>query len=196
MSKSLGNFFIVREVLDQLRDAEVLRLFLLSSHYRGPINYSPSQLQQADETLAGLYRALKDAPEQGLPSESAMASFREAMDDDFNTPEALAVAQTAARELNSAKDRGDREASATAASTLRRIGAVLGLLQQDPTAYLKRGSGVQKLDVGEIEALLERRKAARLNKNFHESDRIRDELAAAGVLLEDKPGGVTEWRRI
>src|SRR5208283_1512293 len=103
MSKSLGNFFTVREVLKTLRDPEVLRLFLLSSHYRGPINYSAAQLAQADETLLGLYRALKDTGTSGSVDAEQLARFRAAMDDDFNTPDALAVAQNVARELNQAK---------------------------------------------------------------------------------------------
>ncbi|HMD28357.1 MAG TPA: cysteine--tRNA ligase, partial [Steroidobacteraceae bacterium] len=107
MSKSLGNFFTVREVLKTLRDAEVLRFFLLSSHYRGPINYSAAQLAQADETLLGLYRALKDTAPQGSVDAAEIQRFRAAMDDDFNTPDALAVAQNVARELNLAKAAGD-----------------------------------------------------------------------------------------
>ena len=107
MSKSLGNFFTVREVLKTLRDPEVLRFFLLSSHYRGPINYSAAQLAQADETLLGLYRALKDAAPQGAVDAAEVERFRAAMDDDFNTPEALAVMQGVARNLNLAKAAGD-----------------------------------------------------------------------------------------
>ena len=122
MSKSLGNFFTVRDVLKTLRDPEVLRFFLLGSHYRGPINYSTAQLAQADETLAGLYRALKDtvpaapceamAPVVGAPGraperDAALAEFHAAMEDDFNTPEAMAVVAGVARELNIAKAAGE-----------------------------------------------------------------------------------------
>jgi len=195
MSKSLNNFFTVRDLLDTMRDPEVMRLFLLSSHYRGPINYSMMQLEQADETLLGFYRALKDAPDGGIADESVISRFREAMDDDFNTPDALAVAQAAARELNAAKARNDAVAARTAAGSLRAIGAVLGLFQQDPVAYLKRGLKAGSLSDTDIERRLEQRRAARKAKDFALSDRIRDELGAAGVLLEDKPGGVTEWRR-
>jgi cysteinyl-tRNA synthetase len=195
MSKSLKNFFTVRDVLGTLRDPEVMRLFLLSSHYRGPINYSLSQLEQADETLLGFYRALKDAPAGGTADAAVIGRFREAMDDDFNTPEALAVAQSAARELNAAKARGDTAAARTASATLREIGKVLGLFQADPSAFLKRGLQTGLLTDADIETRLEQRRAARKAKDFALSDRIRDELHAAGVLLEDKPGGVTEWRR-
>ena len=195
MSKSLGNFFTVREVLKTLRDPEVMRFFLLSSHYRGPINYSETQLAQADETLLGLYRALKDAPGGGQPDDAEVAQFRAAMDDDFNTPEALAVMQGVARGLNLAKAARDEAATAKAAATLRALGETLGILQQDPGSYLKRSVGVKQLADDEVERLLESRRAARALKNFAESDRIRDLLSDAGILLEDKPGGRTEWRR-
>jgi cysteinyl-tRNA synthetase len=195
MSKSLGNFFTLREVLKTLRDPEVMRFFLLSSHYRGPINYSAVQLAQADETLLGLYRALKDAGESGSVDEARYAQFREAMDDDFNTPEALAVLQGAARELNQAKAEGNAPKRAAAAATLRSMGAVLGILQQNPDAYLKRSVGAKQMEDAEVEALLAARQAARAAKNFAESDRIREKLAASGIVLEDKAGAATQWRR-
>ena len=195
MSKSLGNFFTLREVLKTLRDPEVMRFFLLSSHYRGPINYSAAQLAQADETLLGLYRALKDAGDSGSVDAERFAEFRRAMDDDFNTPEALAAMQGAARELNQSKAAGSAERSADAAATLRAMGAVLGVLQQDPDSFLKRSVGEKTISDGDIEALLAARRAARAAKDFAESDRIREQLTAAGILLEDKPGGVTQWRR-
>ena len=195
MSKSLGNFFTVREVLKTLRDPEVLRFFLLSSHYRGPINYSAAQLAQADETLLGLYRALKDAAPQGAVDAGEVERFRAAMDDDFNTPDALAVMQGVARTLNLAKAAGNLSAASNGAATLRALGAILGVLQQDPDNYLKRSAGTKSLSDGEIEALLVSRREARAVRDFAESDRIRDVLSAAGILLEDKPGGRTEWRR-
>jgi cysteinyl-tRNA synthetase len=218
MSKSLGNFFTVRDVLKTLRDPEVLRFFLLSSHYRGPINYSSAQLAQADETLAGLYRALKGAPAEApaaVPAAdparvspdadggSASAYQREvrgrfaaAMDDDFNTPDALAVVQGVARDLNIAKAAGDGARAWEAANALRSMGRILGLLHQDPELYLKRGlaAGAGLTDA-QVEEQLSARRVARAAKNFAESDRIRDALHAAGILLEDKPGGVTQWRR-
>src|SRR5258707_4606533 len=195
MSKSLGNFFTVREVLKTLRDPEVLRFFLLSSHYRGPINYSAAQLAQADETLLGLYRALKDAAPEGSADPEDAARFRAAMDDDFNTPEAFAVLQGVARTVNQAKAAGDLRGASKAAATLRALGAIVGVLQQDPDTYLKRSAGNKNLSDEEVEALLASRRAARALKQFAESDRIRDLLNAAGILLEDKPGGRTEWRR-
>jgi cysteinyl-tRNA synthetase len=210
MSKSLGNFFTVRDVLKTLRDPEVLRFFLLSSHYRGPINYSSAQLAQADETLAGLYRALKGAPTGAFANARAEAGgsdgayeidvrerFEAAMDDDFNTPDAMAVVQGVARDLNSAKAAGDDSRARDAARAMLSMGRILGLFQQDPEAYLKRGLGTGEngLSDVEVENQLAARRLARAAKNFAESDRIRDALTAAGILLEDKPGGVTEWRR-
>ncbi len=195
MSKSLGNFFTVREVLKTLRDPEVLRFFLLSSHYRGPINYSSVQLTQADETLLGLYRALKEAGTSGAVNAEWMGQFREAMDDDFNTPEALATMQGVAREINQAKAAGDALKAAGGAATLLAMGAVLGVLQQEPDAYLKRSVGSQTVSDADVDALLAARKAARAAKDFGESDRIRAQLTAAGILLEDRPGGATQWRR-
>ena len=195
MSKSLGNFFTVREVLKTLRDPEVLRFFLLSSHYRGPINYSAAQLAQADETLLGLYRALKDSVPSGSVDAAEVARFREAMDDDFNTPGAFAVMQGVARTLNLAKAAGDPSAASVAAATLRALGATLGVLQQDPDTFLKRSAGSKRLSDEEVETLLSSRREARAAKDFAESDRIRNLLTAADILLEDKPGGRTEWRR-
>ena len=206
MSKSLGNFFTVRDVLKTLRDPEVLRFFLLSSHYRGPINYSAAQLAQADETLLGLYRALKGTeslltqdPDAPGDCEGAMDDFHAAMQDDFNTPEAFAVLQGVARDLNSAKAAGDAAGASRRAAALKAMGATLGILQQPPDLYLKRAAAAApaagSLTDLEIEELLAERRAARAAKNFAASDRIREQLSAVGVVLEDKPGGVTEWRR-
>jgi cysteinyl-tRNA synthetase len=207
MSKSLGNFFTVREVLKTLRDPEVLRFFLLSSHYRGPINYSTAQLTQADETLAGLYRALKDTPVREPAGadpahEEAMRKFHTAMEDDFNTPEAIAALSGTARELNIAKAANDAARVSSAARSLLAMGQVLGLLQQAPETYLKRGSAAAGGEAAgaawsdeRIEGLIAARRAARAAKNFREADRIRDELSAAGLVLEDKPDGTSEWRR-
>jgi cysteinyl-tRNA synthetase len=198
MSKSLGNFFTVREVLPLVRP-EVLRYFVLSSHYRGPINYSEENLIQADAALERLYLALRgvsSASSSALPEE-----FHRAMTDDFNTPEALAVVQSLARDLNAAKAAGDSARAETLATTMRVCGAVLGILTLEAEDYLRRprslaaegGSGKQITDAT-IESLIAARTAARKAKNFKESDRIRDELAAAGVMLEDGPKGTT-WRR-
>ena len=198
MSKSLGNFFTVREVLPTLRHPEVLRYFILSSHYRGPINYSLEQLDQAEAALRGLYTALQDLPEGSAPPGEATARFEEAMDDDFNTPEALAVLQALAREVNLAKDARQVSNAASLAAELRALANVLGLLTVPAAQWFrlpKRVVGSTGLTDEEIERLIEARAAARQGRNWAESDRIRDELAKAGIVLEDRPGGKTAWRR-
>ena len=207
MSKSLGNFFTLREVLPLLRHPEVLRFFVLSSHYRGPINYSPQQLEQADAGLGRLYTALRDLPAVAPVAGAHTARFLESMDDDFNTPEALAVLQTLAREVNTARDAGDAQRAAALAAELTALGGVLGLLAVPPAEWFRLvkpvalaggGSGDAigaVLTDGEIEARIAARAAARRARDWTESDRIRDELASRGVILEDKPGGATTWRR-
>jgi cysteinyl-tRNA synthetase len=202
MSKSLGNFFTVRDVLPRLRP-EVLRAFLLSSQYRAPVNYTDDNLRQADAALQRLYLALRDVEPaaEAVPGEATRA-FAEAMDDDYNTPGAIAALQDAARELNVAKAAGVRPRAAALAAELRRLGGLLGLLGQPASAWLAAPStlaagaaaGNGTLDAGEIERRIEARIEARRARNWAESDRIRDELAAAGVLLEDGPSGTT-WRR-
>ncbi|MBK7250133.1 MAG: cysteine--tRNA ligase [Gammaproteobacteria bacterium] len=198
MSKSLGNFFTIRDVLARLRDPEVLRYFFLSSHYRGPISYSPGQLGQADAALGRLYTALRDLPlpatDEAAPQGAATERFQAVMDDDFNTPEAVATLQGLAREVNSARARGDMAAAAAAGAELRLLGRVLGLLQREPEAWFRAGVPGAISDA-RIAELIEARAAARKAKNWAQSDRVRDELAQAGVILEDKPGGQTVWRR-
>ncbi len=192
MSKSLGNFFTVREVLPKLRHPEVLRYFILASHYRGPINYSLDQLEQADSGLQRIYTALRGLPPvAGVESEHS-ARFRAVMDDDFNTPEAIAVLQNMAREINSANAAGEQAKAAVLAAELRALGAVLGLAQVDPDQWARLGV---TLSDAEIEERISARLAARKAKNWKEADRIRQELAQAGVVLEDKPDGTTIWRR-
>jgi cysteinyl-tRNA synthetase len=200
MSKSLGNFFTLREVFPRLRHPEVLRYFLLSSHYRGPINYSFEQLEQADAALGRLYTALRDLPAAPLAAGEHTARFHESMDDDLNTPEALAALQTLAREVNSAKAAGDAARAATLAAELHALGQVLGLFTMPSAEWFRlakpavvRATGT--LSDAEVEGRIAARAAARRAKNWAESDRIRDELAAAGIILEDKPGGETSWRR-
>jgi cysteinyl-tRNA synthetase len=209
MSKSLGNFFTLREVLPRLRHPEVMRMFLLSSHYRGPINYSAVQLEQADAALTRLYTALRGlgtvaaGAGQGATAGAASARFDAVLDDDFNTPEALAVLQELAREINSARAAGQLDAAAPLAAEMRRLGAVLGLLQLDPEAWFRMRAGAfgadssaaPQLGEAEIEAQIAARLAARKARDFALADRIRAELAAAGVLLDDQPGGRTVWRR-
>ena len=209
MSKSLGNFFTLREVLAQLRHPEVLRFLILSSHYRGPINYSPEQLEQADARLGRLYTALRELPPVVQVAGPYTARFLESMDDDFNTPEALAVLQTLAREVNTARDAGDAGRAAALAAELAALGGLLGLLNVPPAEWfrlakpapLARGGGDADRSGGtvlsdvEIEARIAARAIARRARNWAESDRIRDELAAGGVIVEDKAGGATTWRR-
>jgi cysteinyl-tRNA synthetase len=201
MSKSLGNFFTVREVMPKLRP-EVMRAFILSSHYRGPINYTEDNLRQADAALSRLYLSLRDArPAAVAPSTGWTARFREAMDDDFNTPESLAVLQSLARELNTAKAAGEQSDAGALAAELKSLAGPLGLLGYEPGEWLAMRSALtagpaagEELDDARIVALIEARTAARQARNWSESDRLRDELAAAGVILEDGPGGTT-WRR-
>jgi cysteinyl-tRNA synthetase len=198
MSKSLGNFFTLREVLPTLRHPEVLRYFVMSSHYRGPINYSLGQLEQADAALGGLYTALRDLPQTPAPGDNEHSEhFHESMDDDFNTPEALAVLQALAREVNAARDAGEESRAAGLAAQLRGLGAVLGLLELPPARWfrLTRPAARPSMSDAQVEERVAARAAARRAKLWAESDRIRDELAAAGVILEDKPGGETRWRR-
>jgi len=200
MSKSLGNFFTLREVLPRLRHAEVLRYFVLASHYRGPINYSLDQLEQADAALGRLYTALRDLPLLAPSPSEHGERFLEAMDDDLNTPEALAVLQTLAHEVNSARAAGVHQRAAALGAELGALGQVLGLFampaaQRFRLAKPPAADAAPALDDAEVEARIAARAAARRAKNWAESDRIRDELAAAGVVLEDKPGGKTTWRR-
>ena len=203
MSKSVGNFFTVRDVLKGLRHPEVMRYFILSSHYRGPINYSLDQLEQADAALGRIYTALRDLPTEPAVHTDYTARFHEVMDDDLNTPEAFAILQRMTREINSARDRGKMVRAAQLGAELRSLGGVLGLLRLDPADWFRRSAslsadrtgGGPSLTDAEVEGRVEARLNARQARNFAESDRIRDELAAAGVIVEDKPGGRTTWRR-
>ena len=205
MSKSLGNFFTVREVLPTLRHPEVLRYFILSSHYRGPINYSLDQLDQADAALGRLYTALRELPAVAAVESEYTARFHEVMDDDFNTPEAIAVFQTMSREINIAKAAGKTTQAAELAAELRAIAGVVGLLKVDPEDWARRSKGAMpgqtaaagtQLTDAAIEALIQARIEARQARDWAQSDRIRDELVQAGIILEDKPGGKTVWRRL
>ncbi len=193
MSKSLGNFFTVREVLKKF-EPEVMRYFILGSHYRSPLDYSDENLQGAKAALTRLYLALKDLAPTG-EAEAAVEyeeKFQAAMDDDFNTPGALAVLFELARDINKLREDGSVTAAPLGAA-LRRLGGVLGLLQHDPQAFL-RGGATGSLSNAQIEALIVRRSEARKNKNWAESDRLRDELKSQGVILEDTAGR-TSWRR-
>ncbi|MEW6132454.1 MAG: cysteine--tRNA ligase [Pseudomonadota bacterium] len=190
MSKSLGNFFTIREVLGKF-NPEVVRFFILRAHYRSPLNYSDAHLDDAKGALTRLYTALKNVP----PAEVALdwsdpwaARFKAAMDEDFGTPEAMAVLFELANEVNRTHD-------ARLAGLLKSLGGVLGLLQADPEDFLKRPVGeAGGLEDAAIDAMIAARAAAKKARNFKEADRIRDELKAAGVILEDGPQGTT-WRR-
>ena len=193
MSKSLGNFFTVRELLKRYRP-EVVRFFLLASHYRSPLNYTEQNLEAAKASLARLYTALREVtPEQGSDGAHGLR-FHQAMADDFNTPEAFTVLFDLARELNRAKDQGDHLRAGQLAGSLRELGGLLGLLQEDPEQFLRGRDDSLGLDDKEIEQLIAQRLQARREKNWAEADRIRDQLKQQGIVLEDGPQGTT-WRR-
>jgi cysteinyl-tRNA synthetase len=188
MSKSLGNFFTVREVLKQYRP-EIIRFFILSSHYRSPLNYSDEQLDDAGAALTRLYTALRGIEIIDAPIDEAYQQrFEQAMDDDFNTPVALAVLFELARELNKADNKS------VLAATLKQLAAIMGLLQDDPDSFLKGGAS-DGLAEAEIEQLIEARKTAKANKDWAQADSIRDQLKVQGIVLEDVAGGKTSWRR-
>ncbi|WP_034297752.1 cysteine--tRNA ligase [Herbaspirillum sp. RV1423] len=196
MSKSLGNFFTIRDVLKKY-DPEVVRFFILRAHYRSPLNYSDAHLDDARQALTRLYTALKEVPVDDLAAVTAVDQgeahaqrFAEAMNDDFNTPVAIAVLFDLANEINKSK-------SVALARQLKALAGVIGLLQRPADSFLKGGVGSEAagLSAADIEAKIAARIAAKKAKNFAEADGIRAELAAAGVILEDKPGGLTEWRR-
>ncbi|MGB5651223.1 MAG: cysteine--tRNA ligase [Sedimenticolaceae bacterium] len=213
MSKSLGNFFTVREILARYR-AEEVRYFILTSQYRSPLNYGDEQLDNARAALTRFYTALRGLPDvEPAGGEQLEASFHAAMEDDFNTPEALAAMFELVREIN--RVRGEDLAHAAAlGALLRRLGGLLGILQDDPEVYLKGGvqaaSGALSatetgadtarivgrvgLTDAQIDALIESRAAAKAAKNWSEADRIRGDLKDQGIILEDSPAG-TSWRR-
>ena len=194
MSKSLGNFFTIRDVLAE-HDPEVVRFLLVASHYRSPINYSVDSLTEARKSLTRLYTALEGVDTDAIASSEASPyreRFTQVMDDDFNTPEALAVMFELAREVNRAKQEQPDEA-ARLGGELKQLGAILGLLQQAPQKFLK---GTQQqgmpLSESEIEAKIDQRIEAKANKDFAQADAIRDELAALGIILKDSREG-TSW---
>ncbi|WP_118179172.1 cysteine--tRNA ligase [Paraburkholderia phosphatilytica] len=194
MSKSLGNFFTIREVLARY-DAEVVRFFIARAQYRSPLNYSDIHIDDARNALTRLYTALKDVTPDDAPldwHESHAERFGAAMNDDFNTPVAVAVLFELASEVNRTRD-------AALARQLQQLARVLGLLVREPRAFLQQAAGSAgegAPEVADIEAKITARAAAKAARNFAEADRIRAELLEAGIALEDKPGGLTEWRRV
>ena len=194
MSKSLGNFFTVRDVL-QHYDAETVRYFLMSGHYRSQLNYGEDNLNQARAALERLYTALRhtDTGAQSAGGEAFEARFRAAMDDDFNTPEAYSVLFDMARDVNRLKSE-DKAAADGLAARLRELANVLGILQQDPELFLQSGAQTNNDEVAEIEQLIKMRNDARQAKDWAQADVARDRLNVLGIVLEDGPQGTT-WRR-
>ncbi|MEQ8290294.1 MAG: cysteine--tRNA ligase [Gammaproteobacteria bacterium] len=193
MSKSLGNFFTVREVLKQFQP-EVVRFFILSSHYRSPLNYSQENLGEARAALTRLYTALRDATDfdsAGI-DQTKRDQFNEYMNDDFNTPKSIALLHELARELNKVDDKSSEKAKSLA-RTLKSLAEVLGLLQDDPRHFLQSGSA-SDADGEEIEKLIQARADAKAAKDYATADQIRDQLTAMNISLEDTAQG-TIWRR-
>jgi cysteinyl-tRNA synthetase len=196
MSKSLGNFFTIREVLEKF-DAEVVRFFIARAHYRSPLNYSDVHIDDARGALTRLYTALKDVEPDDQPldwNEANAQRFQSAMNDDFNTPVAVSVLFDLASEVNRTRD-------PALARQLKQLAGVLGLLGREPRAFLQQAVGASNtagagIAPAEIESMIAARVAAKQAKNYAEADRIRAELLEAGIALEDKPGGSTEWRRV
>ncbi|MDI9769116.1 cysteine--tRNA ligase [Pantoea dispersa] len=194
MSKSLGNFFTVRDVL-QHYDAETVRYFLMSGHYRSQLNYGEDNLNQARAALERLYTALRHTDASAAPAggEAFEDRFRSAMDDDFNTPEAYSVFFDMAREVNRLKGE-DKAAADALAAKLRQLADVLGILQQDPEQFLQSGAQVNADEVAEIEHWVKTRADARAAKDWAQADIARDKLNELGVIVEDSPQG-SSWRR-
>ncbi|MDN0115012.1 cysteine--tRNA ligase [Yersinia intermedia] len=194
MSKSLNNFFTIRDVLAYY-DAETVRYFLMSGHYRSQLNYSEENLKQARASLERLYTALRGTDANATPAGGAEfeARFRAAMDDDFNTPEAYSALFDIAREVNRLKTEDITAANGLAAE-LRKLAHVLGLLEQDPELFLQSGAQTNDDEVAKIEALIKQRNDARSSKDWALADSARDQLNELGIVLEDGPQG-TIWRR-
>ncbi|MEE0986498.1 MAG: cysteine--tRNA ligase [Succinivibrionaceae bacterium] len=193
MSKSLGNFFTIRDLLEKY-DGETLRYFLLSAQYRGQLNYSVDNIEQSRAALQRLYTALRGLPEGVAPVDSEYeVQFKKAMDDDFNTPLAYSVFFELAKEINNLRDK-DLAKAADLGALLKKLGSVLGLLEQEPEKYLQGAQGAESsLDTAKIEALISARQEARKARDWALADKARDELAAMGVVIEDGPQGTT-WR--
>ena len=198
MSKSRGNFFMLREVLnklDALQGGETVRFFLMRAHYRSEINYTWDTLEDARQSLLGFYVALKDVPPADIKidwSNDYARRFRDAMEDDFNTPIAFATLHDLRGEVNRSK-------SPEMAAMLKALGGTIGLFQAEPEGFMQGAATGGKGKVGEealdINALINQRNAAKKSKDFARADAVRKQLDEAGIVLEDRPGGVTEWRR-
>lgn len=193
MSKSLGNFFTVRDILTRYHP-EVVRFFILRAHYRSPLNYSDEHLDDARRALARLYTALKGSEAEEAPAEIDWADpyaarFREAMNDDFNTSDAIAVLFDLANEAN-------RTGLRKPVEMMKALGGVLGFLQQEPVQFLQNSGGLEeeRFTPEQIEQMIQQRLVARKHKNYAEADHIRKELLETGIILEDGPQGTT-WRR-
>ncbi len=193
MSKSLGNFFLIKDVLAQF-DPEVVRFFMLKAHYRSPINYSDSQLEEARTGLTRLYTALSELPaiQSNKVDPAWNDRFAQAMNDDFNTPDAIAVLFELVTEIHKTHDTGRKE---ELLNTLYHLSNTIGLLYQSPQQFLQSGTPKAGLSSEQIEAQIAARQAAKAAKNFAGADAIRQQLFEEGVILEDKPGGHTSWRR-
>ena len=193
MSKSLGNFFTIREVMARYHP-EVIRFFILSSHYRSPLNYSDGHLDEAKAGLTRLYTALRavDSAAPGAVLPECQQRFEQAMDDDFNSREAVTVLHEIAGELNKLEDKSTSRA-ADFAATLTHLGGALGLMQLPPAEFLQGRPGTLSLSPAEIETLIQERADAKARKDYAAADRIRERLSEKGVVLEDGAGGAT-WR--
>jgi len=196
MSKSLGNFFTIREILVRYR-AEVIRYFILNSHYRSPLNYSDHQLDSAQAALEGFYTALRGLqPDMNAQTGALGERFYAALDDDFNSAEAIAVLAECRHQINLAKGQ-DNDKANSLAGILLQLASMLGILQEDAEHFMQQGARPQQQDGlsdADIEQYIQQRIDARLSKDWAESDRIRDLLKEKGIILEDS-GEATTWRR-